>query len=333
VLFDDGGPAHTSDDAVVPVLGLGPLLNVHPRAAEQPGDGGPCLHPAAPRPRQRFVLTFARQAGHERFDQRVRHWEGEFAARSREDCLLRALLRAAGLGRNTEPYAALADALDGTTLDALLAPGSTEAALIAPAVLLGMAGLLEQARAGEEVRATWARYRNYWPGRPLDARQWQRFRLRLPTYPKHDWRHSPQWWQVTDCADCWKRAADLVDTEPAPTTAALVALLSTGTVATGAPGAWKPGPTCCCRSSPPMATPRCVSRVTHRATALYATLPGGGDNQKLETMRAIGGLPALPRLAIEQQGLLEIWTRYCSTQHCLECPLAPHGANGTVTIS
>jgi len=39
--------------------------------------------------------------------------------------------------------------------------------------------------------------------------------------------------------------------------------------------------------------------VTHRATALYATLPGGGDNQKLETMRAIGGLPALPRLAIE----------------------------------
>jgi len=120
-----------------------------------------------------------------------------------EDCLLRALLRAAGLGRNTEPYAALADALDEPRWTRCLRLAAPRRRFIAPAVLLGMAGLLEQARAGEEVRATWARYRNYWPGRPLDARQWQRFRLRPANLPEARLAHSPQWWQVTDCADCW----------------------------------------------------------------------------------------------------------------------------------
>ena len=56
--------------------------------------------------------------------------------------------------------------------------------VLALAVLLGMAGLLEQAHADEATRAAWGRHRFDWPGRPLDARQWQRFRLRPSNLPE-----------------------------------------------------------------------------------------------------------------------------------------------------
>jgi hypothetical protein len=65
--------------------------------------------------------------------------------------------------------------------------------------------------------------------------------------------------------------------------------------------------------------------LAERAGEHYATVPGGGDNQVLTRMLAITGLPALPRLAIDQQGLLEIWSRRCSTQSCETCPLAAAG--------
>jgi hypothetical protein len=54
----------------------------------------------------------------------------------------------------------------------------------------------------------------------------------------------------------------------------------------------------------------------------YRGLPGGGDNRVLVRICAVAGITP-PHLAIDQQGLLEIWERFCSVQDCAHCPFRP----------
>ena len=157
----------------------------------------------APRPEVERVHAILRAAGQERFAARAQRWEGEFAARTSEDCVLEGLLRAVGLGRNAEACLALASALDGTTLEALLDGAGEQRRTVATAVLLGMAGLLEEARADDETRHAWALYRDHWPGRPLNARQWQRFRLRPANLPEARLVPRRSCWQRAGCAAFW----------------------------------------------------------------------------------------------------------------------------------
>ncbi|HWE62793.1 MAG TPA: DUF2851 family protein [Chloroflexota bacterium] len=320
VLLDDGGPARTLDDASVPVVALGPLLEAPP-APDQPATAGPCMRSDAPRPAQARVQAVVKAAGAARFAVRAARWEGEWHGRSAEDCVLRALIHTVGLGRNADACTALADALDAATLESLLAGAREQAPRVATAILLGMAGLLEQARADDTLRQTWALHRDYWSARPLDSRRWQRFRLRPTNLPETRLRTVAAVLAQDGLCGFLERISALVE-QPGVTVAALLAPLLPDGASSGRGWALE--------SWTNVLLPLLAGRghahnralLATRALEIYGTLPGGGENRILERMVAIAGLPHAPRTAIEQQGLLQIWQDSCGTQACAACPLA-----------
>lgn len=322
VLEDDGGPAHLATGLPIPVLALGPLL---PALGEPPAPAdweGPCRNEGARRPEPAAIRAAMIQGGTARFTSRAAQWESELAARRIEDCVLRALLRAAGLGGNGEATAALADALDGTILESLIRGSLVERQVVISAALLGMGGLLVQAGADEDLHEAWNRQRAYWPGRPLDGRQWRRFRLRPANLPEARLRVVAAVLAVDGLCGLIERLADLVDRPNPPRIADLLAPLLPEGMGAGrawALEAWTNTLLPLLAAAGPV-----LGRegLTEQAARLYATLPGGGDNRVLTRMRAITGMETPPRTAIEQQGLLHLWTEYCSRQECEWCPLA-----------
>ncbi|HEY8286502.1 MAG TPA: DUF2851 family protein [Chloroflexota bacterium] len=325
VLEDDGGPAWIAAGLPIPVLALGPLLADlgEPRAPAH--EEGPCRSAGARRSEPALVREAIRAAGQARFEARATLWEGELAATPVEGCILRALLRCAGLGGNGDACAALALALDGTTLETLLQGQSGQRSVAASAALLGMAGLLEQGKASGEEHEAWKRQSRYWPGRPLDARQWRRFRIRPANLPEARLRVVAAVLAADGLRGLATRLAELVDRAEPPRISPLLAPLlpeGAGAGRSWALEAWTntllpflaaAGPT--------LGRPT----LTERAAHLYAELPGGGDNRVLTRMRGIAGLEAAPSAAIEQQGLLHIWAEYCGRQECARCPLARVG--------
>jgi hypothetical protein len=235
---------------------------------------------------------------------------------------LRGLLRTAGLGRNRDACEALADALDGPTLEALHATAGPRAQTVCRAVLLGMSGLLEAARADAGLRDTWRELREYWPGRPLDSARWQRFRLRPANLPEVRLQFLAGLIAEHGLRGLLERLTRLFTEAPEPGTPALVGALMRDDSTAGR--AWA------LESWTNVLLPllagygRAYSHVllADRAEQRYRTLRGGGDNRILARVCAVAGVTP-PRLAIDQQGLLEIWARSCSVQDCANCPFAP----------
>jgi hypothetical protein len=322
VLEDDGGTAMTEAGLSIPVLALAPFLAGLGGPREASSSEGPCQSAEARRIDHAQCDAVLEAAGLARFTARTAFWESELHAGTVEDVVLRALLRAAGMGGNREACSALAVALDGTVLEWLLRGSLVERHAVAAAALLGMGGLLDQARAGQDIREAWARQRALWPGRPLDLRRWQRFRHRPSNLPETRLQIIATILARGGLRGMLGRLADLVDREePLTTTELLEPLMPEGSGAgrSWALEAWTNtmlpvlaalGPT--------LARPR----LTDRATRTYAALPGGGDNRILTRMRGIAGLATTPRSAISQQGLLHIWEEHCSRQDCRHCPLA-----------
>jgi uncharacterized protein DUF2851 len=322
VLEDDGGTAMTSAGLPIPVLALGPLLTglTGPRAAGP--TEGPCRSAEASRPDPTRMRAAIDAAGRARFTARAARWESELAAATIEDCMLRALLRTAGMGGNGEACLALADALDGPVLERLLRGSFAERQTTALAALLGMSGLLDQARAGEEIRRTWALQQAYWPGRPLDGRRWRRFRLRPSNLPEARLAIVAAILARDGLAGFLHRLTDLIDSaEPRPTPDLLEPLLPQGS---GAGRSWALEGWANAFLPLLAALGSVVGRaeLADRASRAYAVLPGGGDNRLLVRMCGFAGLAGTPRTAIGQQGLLHIWAEYCSRQDCPACPLA-----------
>ncbi|HVA90725.1 MAG TPA: DUF2851 family protein [Chloroflexota bacterium] len=325
VLEDDGGPAWLCAGLPIPVLALGPLLADlgEPRAPAQ--EEGPCRTADARRQEPALVQEAIRAGGRVRFEARTRVWEGELAAAPMEDCMLRALLRAAGLGGNGEACAALALALDGATLDTLLQGPTAQRSIITSAALLGMAGLLELGNASGEEYEAWNRQSGYWPGRPLDSRQWRRFRIRPANLPEARLRVVAAVVATDGLHGLLGRLSELVDRAEPPRLAELLAPLlpeGAGAGRSWALEAWTNTLLPLLAAGGPALGRTALAA---RATRLYAGLPGGGDNRVLTRMRGIAGLEAPPGAAIEQQGLLQIWADYCSRQECARCPLARVG--------
>jgi hypothetical protein len=313
VLFDDGGTARTLLDRVVPVLGVGNLLPLDP--AVGPVRGGPCLRPEAQRLAPEALRAVLRAAGEARFAGRAARWEGECLAQPIEAVVLRALLSAAGLGRNREACAALAEALDGPVLETLLASAGATAERTAAAVLLGMAGLLDAGRASDEERRLWEHYRSFWPGVPLPARCWRRFRLRPANLPEARLRTLARVLARRGLRGYLDQAAALICREHPPL-AALYDLLQGrrawaievwASVVLPLLAGWGNA------SGDPV--------LARRAAWLYARLPGGGESGVLARMTELSGLVRPPKAAIEQQGLLHVWVQYCSNLDCSHCPL------------
>lgn len=321
VLSDDGGPALTAAGAVIPVLSVGPILEQPAATGALPS--GPCRQQDAPRPDAATLQALLVASGLERFAARARRWEGELQSLPLESCALQALLRAAGLGRNGEACAALAAALDGPVLESLLArhdePGRRTTAT---ATLLGMAGLLEQAGACDEVRACWHATRACWPGHPLHARQWQRFRVRPANLPETRLALIAALIARDSLTGLIEQLERLIDREEPPAAGDLIAALAVPGLQTGRSWALEAWTNVLLPLLTGYGGARGRPALAGRAEACYRALPGGGDNATLERMGAIAGLASLPRRALEQQGLLEIWTHHCSRLACAGCPLA-----------
>ncbi len=322
VLLDDGGPARTSAGVPIPLLTLGPILAQGWEAGAQSVQPGSCHRLAADRASVPGLATTLLLAGMERFDHRVTSWQTALQTRSLEDCVLLALLRSAGLGRNEAPCAALAAALDGVTLEAILVTGGQRATATAAAVLLGMAGLLELAHADQETRDLWLAHQEFWPGRPLSARAWRRFRVRPANFPESRLRLVAA---LAGRAGLQQFLADVVDmirAVPAPSCGDWMAMFNTENQTAGRSwtlealaSVWLPLATAYARD-------RQLGELAERAVLTYVNFAGGGDNAVLDRMARIAGLHAVPRRAVEQQGLLHLWSTHCSRQQCETCPLA-----------
>jgi hypothetical protein len=323
VLFDDGGPAHTSAGRPISVLSLGPLLRGPHETDRASTEPGPCYRPDGTHPPLPGVEALLREAGRERFEARVTSWQGEIAAGRIEDAVLHALLRAAGLGRNREACVALAAAIDGQTLEAMLTASGSNAATVATATFLGMAGLLDEAHAGAEIRETWIATRDYWSGQPLESRHWQRFRLRPANLPENRLRAIAAIVARHGLAGFLDRFGNAFAGNAVPKPADLLALLSPPDSMLGR--AW--GLEALVNTVLPLMAAHARQAgddaVARRIASCYDTLPGGGDNSTLDRMTRIAGLAKVPRDACAQQGLLYLWATYCSTLRCDRCPLAP----------
>ena len=326
VLEDDGGPAWIAAGLPIPVLALGPLLADLGEPRTPAREEGPCRNLEAPRGEPELVREAIRAAGQARFGARASLWEGELAAAPMEDCVPRALLRCAGLGGNSEACVALAQALDGATLEAILQGPAAQRSVTVLAALLGMAGLLELGKASAEEHEAWSRQSGYWPGRPLDARQWRRFRIRPANLPEARLRVVAAVLAANGLIGLVTRLAELLDrSEPPPVAELLAPLLPEGA---GAGRGWA------LESWTNILLPFLAAagpglgreKLAARAARLYAGLPGGGDNRVLTRMRGIAGLDGGQLAAIEQQGLLQIWADFCGRQECARCPLARVGS-------
>jgi hypothetical protein len=322
VLFDDGGPARTSVGAIIPVLALGPILTSREPDVVQHAKPGPCFGPHVPGGPVQGLGEILSHAGGDRFDERSEFWEAEFAARHIEDCMLLALLRCTGLGRNQDACSALARALDGLTLDAVLNATGTRASVAATAILLGMGGLIEEARADEHLRDIWSTYKHYWAEKPLDARQWQRFRLRPANLPENRLRLIAIIMANHGLAGLLEHLVSILEVHPPASTSMLLAVLAPPGVTGGRAWALEAWTNVLLPLLAAYGRYTSNDHLVMSATGLYATLPGGGNNSKLDRMTHIAGLAAAPHKAIEQQGLLQLWSKFCSRQNCGECPLA-----------
>lgn len=322
VLSDDGGPALTAGGTLIPVLCAGPLLE-QPVRPQTLAAAGPCRQMDAPRPDPARLPALLVAAGQERFAARACRWEGEWQSLPAESCMLQALLRAAGLGRNAEACAALAAAIDGPVLESLLARHDERGRLLtATATLLGMAGLLEQAHAGDDVRDRWRATRAYWPAHPLHARQWQRFRVRPANLPETRLALIAALIARRGLVGLLEDLVLLIDRAEPQAPTALIAALATPGLQSGRSWALEAWANVLLPLLAGYGGAMGRPALAERAEACYRSLPGGGENAVLGRMCAIAGLRLTPRRAIEQQGLLELWTRHCSVLACDNCPVA-----------
>ncbi len=322
VLLDDGGPAFTHRGLPIPLLALGPVL-ARRAAGDTPRErAAPCYRPAGASRPTRAVVEALRHAGMARFDRRVVTWQALLQSKPVEDCALLALLQCAGLGKNAGPCAALAAAVGGATLDALMAAKGPRAEAVATAVLLGMSGLLESANVDAEIRELWHAYRDCWPGRPLPRGSWRRFRVRPSNLPEVRLRYAAALAARAGLGNLIADTAGAVDVEPPPTCGRLLSLLGTDRRLPGR--SW--GLESLTNTILPLVAAWALNtqnaRLAARAERAYSGLPGGGQNAVLERMVRLTGIGATPRTAIEQQGLLHVWNSHCSARRCETCPLA-----------
>jgi hypothetical protein len=321
VLLDDGGPTRTSGGKSVPLLALGPLL-ADLGAGDATAFPGPCHQPDLPRPLLPDLHLRLRRGGEERFEARVHFWQAELHARPLEDVVLQALLRTAGLGRNTDACAALATALDGRILEDILSSAGALAPLTAEAVILGMAGLLPAAKAGDDLWQAWRSYRGFWPGTSLDSRQWQRFRLHPANRPEARLALIAALIAQHGLRGFLDHAGSPLRAGAPFRTAACTEVLTAGRHAAGRAWALEAWANILLPMLHAYGQTAGPSALAEQAVAAYAELPGGGQNTVLARMTRIAGLSTVPRLAIEQQGLLQLWSTHCSHQRCATCPLA-----------
>lgn len=322
VLLDDGGPARTSAGSAIPLLALGSILKTRSIAGGSPAQLAPCHDPTAPRAPIPNLNTHLEEAGLQRFEARATSWEADLSSKADENCVLQALLCCAGLGKNGGACLALARALDGRVLEAVLDAAGGQADTVASAVLLGMGGLLEPAHACQEVRDAWLAHRDYWPGIPLAARQWHRFRLRPANLPENRLRLIAAIIARHGLGGFQRRLIATIDAAPPPAMPHLLALLAGDGRGAGRDWGLEAWTNVLLPLAVALARSQANDAVAARGLTCYRRIPGGGQSALLTRMATIAGLPAPPRRAVEQQGLLRIWAEYCSQQRCTACPLA-----------
>jgi hypothetical protein len=265
-------------------------------------------------------------AGRERLGAKAAALEAQQAVLGPEQAIFGALLDAAGYSRNRAPCAALAERLPVEQLQQLLsAKEPAQAAALATAVMLGLAGLIS---AGDDALcALWTRYADLWRLPPLKSAAWVRAGVRPANRPEARLRGlahlvartardglvasllAPLWQDDPDAV-----LAALEVSEPGMATA----LIGRGRALEMAINVVVPFALAMARAAGDL-------DLEDRAWRVAAALPGGNDSEPLRHMRALlaaSGHRVRPYRALEQQGLLHLHRSYCSAQDCWECPLA-----------
>ncbi|MBM3945281.1 MAG: DUF2851 family protein [SAR202 cluster bacterium] len=248
------------------------------------------------------------EAGDARFAARSDGFAAEMKTEEPEEVLWRGLLEALGYSANRKSFLALARLVPFTSLYRFRAEPATTRLLALKATLLGAAGLLASAPAGE--RAELETVRRLLPAQRSLARDaWHTFRVRPSNHPGR---------RVLGAACLAARCVDegLLDVLESLVRGGDVGAVRGGLAVEGFVGTGRAGDMAVNVVLPffhALGAARRDGRLAGPARALYVAWPAQADNEVTrEALRLLGGDGSAARTARRQQGLIAVYKRRVS---------------------
>ena len=360
---DSREPSMREDGLPVSVVALAPhlaapletLLSTAQQGLEAP-HSLPCRQKALD---DELLGSLLDWCGADRFDEKVARFESDLTCKPPDQLLYESVAAALGYAQNREPFRRLAELLPVRLLRVLARSRALDnrsaVQVDAEALLLGMAGLLPSQRgliANEDshVRALeerWAASELSLEGGAMQAGEWQFFRVRPANFPTRrvaalSWLAAQ--WPLEGLGEALASLVRLSEPKRVPT--ALESLL----LGSDRDGYWARH----CDFGLPL---RCAADLIGRQRAAeivinvflpylvawasflgdevlaclarqaFAIYPKRGDNEIARYMAAflVGHpRPHMARSGCRQQGLLQLYWRWCEAKQCGECPIRLH---------
>lgn len=366
VLWDDAAaPAARQDGVPVPAVALASHLSVPLESllGSPPPDPSPPIPCWAGSAEDGNLAALLDRSGGDRLAAKAARFEADLTCASPDQLLYRGVAVALGYSQNRLPFGRLADRLP---LDRLLAyryretgPRTQDSSLPGlEALLLGTAGLLPSQRGfssgqwdgyARELEARWAACGPVWAAEPMDALEWEFFRVRPANFPTRRIA------ALAGLVHRWPRegmaellAGLVCASDPRSLPRALEAPLLLG-----APHGYWAGR---CDFDLPLRRPReligrqraaeiavnvflpfLIAWSAHRnepelagrVWEAFRLYPKRGDNELSRYVAAqVTGQPRprVARSACRQQGLLHLYWGWCEAKRCWECPIQVSGA-------
>ncbi|MHB0871245.1 MAG: DUF2851 family protein, partial [Chloroflexota bacterium] len=354
VIWDDASvPTVRQDGVHVPVVALSSHLSIplEDLLNSPPPDPSPPIPCWAGSPEDVALGALLDRCGGDRLAGKAARFEADLTCASPDQLLYRAIGVALGYSRNRLPFGRLADRLP---LERLLVYRTQHSALPGlEALLLGVAGLLPSQRGlpadpgdgyARELEVCWAADGPVWAAVPMEAVEWEFFRVRPANFPTRRVA------ALAGLAHRWppqglaEALADLVRCSgPRSLPRSLEAPLLLG----AAHGYWAGrydfalplrrardliGRQRAAEIAVNVFLPFLIAWAAHRndpelagrVWEAYRLYPKRGDNELSRYVAAqITGLPRprVARSACRQQGLLHLYRGWCEAKRCGECPV------------
>jgi len=351
VLRHDGSETRRRDGALVPVIEIGPLLELSPAApvaVDWSRFGGAVCAPELSRRDPAAVRAILWELGDRRLAAKSARLEARLTAGPPADVLCAEVWDGLGFSANRDPMRALAALLPLAALEAVLAAAPPpERPAVARGLLFGAAGFLPLApsdaalarlgpAAVAAAEAAWRRHGSPWHGAALPPTAWTRTRVRPANHPAA---------RLATAATLLAAVQDRGGLQ-----AALLAPLRAGTdpVATlrelasggGAPGLGQEravGITA--NALIPFALALAEQsgdrELADAAARAWERLPAAEPNEiTRRAARQVAGESRLGTIgARDQQGLIQLDATLCAPRRCFECPIARRVASDGVASS
>jgi hypothetical protein len=338
-MWDDAPCSLRSQDGkAIPVLPLhrclqAPLEEILQQVAQPPTPSDPCTG-ARERLGAEFLGKVLDRLGEERFQDKVARFRAGLATEEAGQVLYEGIMEALGYSRNKESFRELAQRLPLRILEGLVqGKGAERGNLILEALLLGTAGLLPSQRRGpgatEDPRGGLERiWSSLGGGESMTETRWQFAGVRPGNHPIR--RQAAASGLILRFLDrgLVEGILELVGEAQPPSghrklEAGLMiadkgeALLGQGRAAEVVVNIVLP-------FSFAFGELSGRGEVAERAMALYRSYPGLGENETTRFMAGQffdGESPQGLNSARRQQGLIQLYRRYCQDRFCAECPV------------